>query len=155
MPRENSRRTVRDDERAITVTDSVAAGSLIAMAVVLAAGLGLGVLYAPADDAANGTRANFTFQHFSDDSVLIVTFSKGSSIPAGELAVVSGETNRTWAMLANVSESEGVSEGSTVQLTGSGRFGKPITTGTQVQIVYTGGNGTKVLDRWPAESGSG
>ncbi|RXK49103.1 hypothetical protein [Halorientalis pallida] len=155
MTREDPQRTARDDERAITVTDSVAAGSLVVVAVLLAAGLGLGVLYAPSDGGSNVTRANFSFEHFPDDSALIVTFARGDSIPAGELSVVSDETNRTWAALANMSESKAVSQGSTIQLTGTGTFGKPITTNTQVRVVYTGGNETRVLDRWPPDSGGG
>ncbi|MFB6083658.1 MAG: hypothetical protein ABEJ94_05385 [Halorientalis sp.] len=154
MTREDSRRTARGDDRAITVTDSIAAGSLVALVVILSAGLGLGVLYSPSEEG-NATQATFTFQHFPDGSVLVVTFSQGDPIPAGKLAVVSGETNRTWAMLANVSESTTVSEGSTIQLTGSGRFGKPITTSTRVRVVYITGNGTRVLDRWPPNSSSG
>jgi hypothetical protein len=155
MTREDPRRTARGDRRATTVTDSIAAGSLVVLAVVLAAGLGLGVLYAPSDGGSNATRANFSYQHFSEDSVLVVTFSRGDSIPAGELAVTSGETNRTWATLANMSESKTVSEGSTIQLSRSGPFGKSITTNTQVQILYTGGNETQVVSRWPPDSGGG
>ncbi|SDE80781.1 hypothetical protein [Halorientalis regularis] len=155
MTRQDTRRTVRGDERAITVTDSIAAGSLVVLAVVLAAGLGLGVLYAPSDGGTDATRANFSYQHFADDSVLVVTFAKGDPITAGDLSIVSGETNRTWAMLANTTESEEVSEGSTIQLTGTGRFGKPITTDTSVRIVYTGGNETRVLSSWPPNSSAG
>ncbi|WP_424019010.1 hypothetical protein ACOZ4N_05935 [Halorientalis pallida] len=155
MPRQDTRRTVRGDERAITVTDSIAAGSLVVLAVVLAAGLGLGVLFAPSEGGNNATRADFSYQHFSEDSVLVVTFVEGDSIQAGDLSVVSGETNRTWAMLANTTESQEVSQGSTVQLTGTGRFGRPITTDTTVRIVYTGGNETRVLSRWPPNSSAG
>lgn len=155
MTGDDSPRTAGGDDRAVTVTDSIAAGTLVVLAVVLAAGLGLGVLFAPSGGTTNTTTANFTFKHFPDGSALVVTFSKGEPLPAGELAVVSGETNVTWATLANSSTSKEVSKGSTVQLTGTGRFGKPITTSTQVRIVWTGGNGTKVLDRWPADSGSG
>ncbi len=155
MTRQDPQRTGRDDERAVTVTDSLAAGSLVFLAVVLAAGLGLGVLYAPSDGGSNATRANFSFEHFPDDSALVVTFTKGDSIPAGELALVSDQTNVTWATLANTSESEAVSQGSTVQLTGTGTYGKPITTSTQVRVVYTGGNESRALATWPRESASG
>jgi hypothetical protein len=155
MTGDDPRATARRDERAITVTDSIAAGTLIVLAVLLAAGLGLGVLLAPSDDGGNTTRANFTYQHFPDDSALVVTFSKGDPIPAGELAFVSGQTNVTWATLANTSESAEVSEGSTVQLTGTGRFGRPVTTDTDVEVVWTGGNETRVLSRWPTEDGDG
>lgn len=155
MTRQDSQRTARSDERAVTVTDSVAAGSLIVMALLLSAGLGLGVLYAPSADEGNETRAEFSFEHFPDDSALVVTFTKGDSIPAGELALVSDQTNVTWATLANTSESEAVSQGSTVQLTGTGTYGKPITTSTQVRVVYTGGNESRALATWPRESASG
>jgi hypothetical protein len=155
MTRQDPQRTARGDERAVTVTDTLAAGSLVVLAVVLVAGLGLGVLYAPSDDGGNATRANFTFEHFPDDSALIVTFTRGDSIPAGELALVSEQTNVTWATLANVSESETVSQGSTIQLTGTGTYGKPITTDTTVEVVYTGGNESRVLDSWPPDTASG
>jgi hypothetical protein len=155
MTRQNSLRTARGDERATTVSDSMAAGSLVVLAVVLAAGLGLGVLYAPSEGGGNTTRANFSYQHFSDDSALIVTFTRGDSIQAGELALVSGEANSTWAELANMTASKTLSEGSTIQLSASGRFGKAITSSTQVRVLYTGGNETRVLSRWPPNGTAG
>lgn len=155
MTREDPRRTAREEERAATVTDSMAAGSLVVLAVVLAAGLGLGVLYAPSEGGGNATRANFSYQHFPDGSALVVTFTRGDSIKAGDLALVSGEANSTWAELANMSASKTLSEGSTIQLTGSGRFGKPITSSTQVRVLYTGGNESRVLSRWPPNGTAG
>jgi hypothetical protein len=113
-------------------------------------------LYAPSEGAANETRANFTFQHFPDSSELIVTFSEGEPIPAGELALTSGDVNVTWATLANRSETSEVSRGSTIQLSADGRFGRPVTANTEVRVLWTGGNETRQLDRWPpAEAESG
>ncbi|WP_336003196.1 hypothetical protein [Halorientalis halophila] len=149
MTDDDQGRSLEGDARAFSITDSVAAGALVVLAIVLAAGLGLGVLYAPSESADNETRANFTFQHFSDDSVLIVTFSEGDPIPAGELLLTSSGANVTWATVANTSETAEVSRGSTIQLGADGPFGRRVTTNTEVRVLWTGGNETRELDSWP------
>jgi len=140
--------TPREGRRAITVNDSMATITLVAFAIVLAAGLGTGILVE--DDGTEGApEANLSFQHYEDDSALVVTYERGDPIPAGDLAIVSGERNVTWATVANESDSTKITEGSAVQLSSASRFGKAVSTGDTVQVIWIGGNETEQVAEWP------
>jgi hypothetical protein len=137
-----------DNDRGVTINDSIAAGTLIAVTLVLAAGLGTAILFA--DRSGGGPpSANFTFEHFSDSSLLIVTMSRGDPIPAGEIRLRSDRANATWAEVANASNGTMVKEGDTVQLSEGSAFGSPVRSTDTVRVEWTGGNETKLLDEWP------
>lgn len=141
-----------EDRRAVTVTDTVAVATLVTVSVVLAGGLGVAVLVG--DGASDGPpQTNFSFTHFDRDAELVVTHQRGDEIEAGSIELTSGEASATWAAVAGTNNSTMVSAGDTVQLSRQSAFGAPVRGDDSVEVVWTGGNQTVVLDRWDGGNG--
>lgn len=135
------------DERGVTVTDGIAAGAMIALCLLLVAGLGMAVLIG--DTSSSGPpEANFSFSYFERNSQLIVTHERGDSVPAGEVRLTNGERSVTWAEVASINESAEVAPGNTIQLSQQSAFGADVENDDTVQVLWTGGNQTAVLARW-------
>lgn len=136
--------------RAVTVNDAIAVGTLLVLSLVLSAGLGASIVFLE-DERTGPPSANFTYQHFSTNSMLIVTHNEGDAIQASQLVVESDETKATWATIADANNSSKVAPGDSISLSENSPFGKDITTDDSVTIEWTDGNQTKVLSRWPRE----
>lgn len=138
-----------DDLRAVTVTDSVAALSLIAFALIIGGGLGLGLVF-PGSGASDGgaPSANFTFEYLTQANTVFVTLNSGGPIPAGDLVVAAGETEKTWAAVAEENNSTAVERGDTIPIGPNSPFGAPINNGDQVIVRWDDGNETKRLDNF-------
>lgn len=140
-----------DDLRAVTVTDTVAAVTLIGFALILGGGLGLGIAFPGGGGGAGGApSANFSYQFFSQSNTVFVTLESGGPIPAGELVLVSGETEKTWAAVAEENNSSEVTEGDTVPIGPNSPFGAPVGSGDQVIVRWDDGNQTKRLGNYTA-----
>lgn len=140
------------DDRGLTVTDSLAAGTVIFLTVALAAALGAGVLLGT--DEAGPPDANFTFSYIDTNDALIVTHSRGDAIPAGDIVLVEEESgaSASWSEVADTNNSTLVGEGDTIQLSARSAFGAPIRTEANVRVEWHGGNDTAVLARWPRDN---
>lgn len=135
-----------DDERGVTVSDAVATGTIIFMAVALTAGLGFAVI---TDAGATGPpEANFTFQYFGENGALIVTHDRGDAIRAGNLVLSNGETAESWATVAATNNSTLIGSGDTIQLSQRSAFGAPIETEDRVEVRWVTENQTVVLETW-------
>jgi hypothetical protein len=143
-----------DDVRAVTVTDSVATVALVGFTLVVAGGLGLGLTLSGGDSNATPS-ANFSFEYIGQSNLLFVTKETGDPIPAGELVLTSGDTEKTWAAVADSNNSSTVETGDTVPLGENSPFGKAITGQDQVIVRWESGNQTKRLGNWSAQSESG
>jgi hypothetical protein len=139
-------RSVTDDDRAVTVSDTVATGTIIVITVVLAAGLGYAVLTDAGD--VGPPEANFTFQYFSENGALIVTHSRGDEIEAGNLVLTDGETSASWATVAGTNDTTMIGSGDTIQLSARSSFGAEITPSDRVQVKWVTSNQTEVLATW-------
>jgi hypothetical protein len=79
----------------------------------------------------------------------------GDPIPASELVVTSGDTEKTWATVADANNSTSVESGDTIALGENSPFGKAITGQDQVIVRWESGNQSKRLGNWSAQSQSG
>jgi hypothetical protein len=140
-----------DDLRAVTVTDTVAALSLIAFALIIGGGLGVGLVFPGGGGGDTGApSANFTFEYLSQANTVFATLNSGGPIPGGELVVVAGETEKTWAAVAEENNSTMIERGDTIPLGPNSPFGAPINAGDQVIVRWDDGNETKRLDNFTA-----
>jgi hypothetical protein len=140
------------EDRGLTITDSLAAGTVIFLTVVLAAALGTGVLLGT--DEAGPPDANFTFSYIDANDALIVTHSRGDAIPAGDIVLTEEESGATatWSEVAGTNNSTLVGEGDTIQLSARSAFGAPIGSRARVRVEWHGGNQTALLARWPRDN---
>jgi hypothetical protein len=139
-----------DDLRAVTVTDTVAALTLIAFALVIGGGLGLGIAFPGGGGSGGAPSANFSYQFFSQSDTVFVTLESGGPIPAGNLLLISGETEKTWAAVAEENNSTEVTQGDTVPLGPNSPFGAAVENGDQVIVRWDDGNETKRLGNYTA-----
>jgi len=130
------------------VSEFTGVAILVAITLLVTGSVGLFVLVDPGSDSG-GPNANFTFQYLDSSSVLIVTHDRGDNFTAGNLTLRSSERSVLWSDLANSPTNRTVSPGATVQLSRRNAYGRPVSTGSNISVVYTppGGNET-VLDRW-------
>jgi len=151
MAASDDRRRLAVEDRGVTVSDSVAAGTLIVIALVLGGGLGVAVLSGGSD--AGPPSANFSFQYFSENGALIVTHERGDEIQAGNIVLSksTGEASATWATVANSNNSTMVGPGDTIQLSERGAFGAPVDPSDTVEVRWETGNQTKLLATWQRE----
>jgi len=136
----------REVDRGVSEFTGVAI--LVAVTLLVTGSVGLYVLVDPGSENPE-PNANFSYQYLDGSSVLIVTHERGDNFTAGNLTFRSTETAVLWSDLANSPTNRTVSPGSTVQLSRRNAYGRPVSTGSNISIVYTppGGNET-VLDRW-------
>jgi hypothetical protein len=140
-----------DDLRAVTVTDTVAALTLITFALVIGGGLGLGIVFPGGGGGSGGApSANFSYEFFSQSNTVFVTLESGGPIPAGHLVLVSGEAEKTWAAVAQENNSTEVTQGDTVPLGPNSPFGAAVQSGDQVIVRWDNGNETKRLGNYTA-----
>lgn len=141
-----------DDLRAVTVTDTVAALTLISFALLLGGGLGFGIAFSGGGGGGAGgaPSANFSYEFFSQSNTVFVTLESGGPIPAGDLVLVSGETERTWAAVAEENNSSEVTAGDTVPIGPNSPFGAAVQSGDQVIVRWDDGNQTKRLGNYTA-----
>lgn len=139
-------------DRAVTVSDTLATGTLIVLVVTIGGGLGVAVLVGGGGDTGP-PEANFTFEHFQENGALLITLDRGDPIEAGNLVISNGERRVTWATVASMNESATVTEGSVIQLSSRSAYGASVTTEDIIQITYDPGgeNETAVLATWPRE----
>jgi len=142
-----------DDVRAVTVTDTVATVGLVGFALLAAGGLGLGLAVSGGSSDTTPS-ANFSFEYVGQSNLLFVTMESGEPIPANELVVASGETEKTWATIADMNNSSTVEQGDTIPLSENSPFGKAITGQDRVIVRWESGNRTKRLGNWSAQSQS-
>lgn len=143
-----------DDVRAVTVTDNVASITLVAFVLLVGGGLGLGLAFSGGGDSGGAPSANFSFEYVDQANTMFVTMKSGDEIPASELVVVSGETSKTWATLADTNNSSMVAPGNSIALGKTTPFGKAITSDDRVIIRWVGNNQTKRLGNWSGSSKS-
>lgn len=136
-----------DDQRGVTINNSTAVATLLLFTVVIGGSLGAAVLFAPEEDTGPPT-GNFSYQYFDSNSALIVTFEEGDSFEAGEVLLSNGNTNATWAAVAQMNNSTALTSGDTIQLSRGSAFGTSIISTDTVTIYWTGGNETIKLDEW-------
>lgn len=143
------------DRRGVTVNNTAAVATLLVFALVIAGGLGGAVLFSTDEDEDAPPGANFTYRYIDSNSALIVTFSEGDRLPAGEILVSDSTNNATWAAVANYNDSEKLEQGDTIQLSETSTFGSSIISNEKVEIYWTGGNETLKLDQWDGSNETG
>lgn len=159
MPdRTAGRREFDADERAVTINDAVATGTLVALTVMLGVGLGAAVLVGDDFGESGPPDANFSFSYLGANQQLVVTHEQGESIPAGELVIavekgdenspLSEEETMSWAEADEVENDTSVGVGDTVSLSEGTNFGTPIANDDAVEVRWTDGNQTVVLETW-------
>ena len=143
------------DRRAVTVNNTAAVATLLVFTLVIGGGLGGAILFASDEDAGGPPGANFTYRYIDSNSALIVTFSEGDRLPAGEVLISDTTNNATWAAVANYTASKKLEQGDIIQLSESSAFGSSIISTEKVEIYWTGGNETIKLDQWDGSNQTG
>ncbi|MHB9286625.1 type IV pilin [Halobacteriales archaeon Cl-PHB] len=116
------------------VSESAGVAILVGLTVLVTASVGMAVVLD--DDEGEGVDAEFRFQYQSEASILLVNHVGGDNISAGSLVVSGSPGNFTWAELGGMDESENVTRGDTIQLSGSGTWGDSISSTDTVRVFY-------------------
>ncbi|CQR50642.1 MULTISPECIES: type IV pilin N-terminal domain-containing protein [Haloferax] len=106
-------------------------------AVVLAAVLGTFVLSA---GEQVGPAPSVSFQFGVSDGTATIAHAGGDSFSAGEMIVVVGETEQSWASLSG--EDGPVARGDSISF--------DVASGETVELVYVGGDGRELVGRFSA-----
>jgi hypothetical protein len=144
-----TRRSGRPDERAISEATGVAI--LLVLTVLVTASVGVGVLFLSEEGEAD-VITNFSFNHQSDQSVMLVSPAEGGTLPAGEIVLEGPPGAVTWAELAGVQPNTSIGPSSPpIQLSEGSAWGSDVTTAQTVEIYWVpeADNRTR-LDHWPA-----
>jgi hypothetical protein len=140
-------RTAGTDARGVSEFTGVAI--LITMTVLVTASVGMYVLVVDTTSDEGPPDANFSFQHISSTSSLIVTFDRGEPIAARNISFEGGGGSATWAELADMNGSEAVGPGAAVQLSNRNAYGQSIGRDTTIRVYYLGVNDTRArIDGW-------
>lgn len=138
-------RLARDDR---AVSESMAVAILVGFTVLVLVSVGISVLFVDADSGGPPS-ANFTFEHFSENSMLLVSHERGDSIPAGDLVLEGEPGTVTWAQVAGTNATDAVEPGDTVQLSRSSAWGERVTSDQRVAIYYVPDPDNRtLLDSW-------
>ncbi|MFB6178661.1 MAG: hypothetical protein ABEI77_02925 [Halorientalis sp.] len=140
------------DRRGVTINNNAAVATLLLFTVIIGGGLGGAVLFAK-EEQGGPPSGNFSYQYYSTNSALLITFEHGDNFTAGDVLVTNGASNATWAAVAGTNNSTRIKQGDTIQLSSGSAFGDSITSIDRVQIYWTGGNQTIKLDEW-SQSGT-
>jgi len=144
--------TGRADSRADRgVSEATGVAILVVFTVLVTASVGVGVLFVGGEEETAGVTANFSFDHQSEHSVMLVTHAEGDALPAGDIVLEGESASVTWAELAGSEPNSSVGPGSAVQLSANSAWGSPVTTGQTIEIYWApdAENRTQ-LDVWPA-----
>jgi len=132
------------------MSESIGIGLLVGMTVVVTAVVGLNVLVVSENSGSGAPQANFTYDYSEDNSLLLVTHSRGDPIQAGQLEFegARGEPKANWSELANTNRTEMVDQGAIVQLGEGGAWGQRVGSSDTIRIYYNGSGNRTELDRW-------
>mgnify|MGYP000451121259 FL=1 len=134
------------DDRGLSESTGVAI--LVGIPILVTASVGLNVLVVGEQDTGPPS-ANFTYDYIEQSRALLVTHSRGDELEAGKVHFVALDRDVTWAQLSGTNNTTAVEPGDLVQLSERNAFGSPVSSSTQVEILYEyEGNRTK-LDEWP------
>ncbi|MFB6162618.1 MAG: type IV pilin [Halococcoides sp.] len=138
------------ENRAVSELTSVAA--IVILGLVLVAVVGVNVLYVESTDT--GPSATFSYQYFEPQSMLLVTFDSGDSIPAGQLQIEGKSSEATWdALNDQMNASTPVSPGSVVRIGPQGAYNAPVASDETVTVRYLNGSGSATtLSTWNGTS---
>ncbi|WP_340099841.1 type IV pilin [Salinibaculum salinum] len=137
------------------VSEGAGLAALVLLTVVVTASVGVNVLFLD-DEGGSTTEANFSFEHQSQGSYLLVTHQDGSALPSDRVRIKGPDANVTWAEVAGWNGSREVTRGDLVQLSESSAYGSQVGSRDNIQVLYVYRNGsTKVLDEWNPAGGAG
>ncbi len=131
-----------DDDRA--VSEGIGVAALVLLTVLVTASVGMSVLFVE-DDDSEGIEAEFDFQHFSDRGALLITYSQGAELTAGNVTIVAPGKNITWDELGPVNASDPLTPGSRIQLNAQNAYGFRYSGRSNVTVVYTEGSNETVV----------
>lgn len=136
------------------VSEMVAVVTLVAVAFILVAGVGISAFVFSADDAGP-PQANFSYNYLDQASALLITYEQGDQLWSGDVYVSGSDNNATWTALAGANESIAVTPGDAVQIGEAGAYGAPIRSSSRIEIVWrnTTLNESAVISRWSGGSG--
>jgi hypothetical protein len=134
------------------VSESAGVGLLIGMTVVVTAVVGINALLIEGEETTN-PQANFTYDHISEQDLLIVRYSSGDSFQAGDIEFSGPGGNVTWAELSNWNETDMARPGDVTQLAESNAYGQSVGPTDRITIYYNESGNRTQLSQWntPAE----
>ncbi|ADE02857.1 type IV pilin N-terminal domain-containing protein [Haloferax volcanii] len=110
---------------------------VIVGAVVLAAVLGT---FALSTGEQAGSTPSVSFQFGVSDGTATIAHAGGDSFSAGEMLVVAGDSEQSWASLSGADGT--VAEGDSISF--------DVASGETVELVYVGGDGRELVGRFSA-----
>lgn len=130
------------------VSELTSALAILVLAVLVIAVVGANVFLAPSEN--QGPEATFSYQHFEDQRILLITYDSGEAIPAGRLEFAGHGSTASWAALnERMNESTPVTPGDAVQIGPQGAFGTAIPPDGSVTVNWVNETGTRVsIDAW-------
>ncbi|CCQ34613.1 hypothetical protein HLRTI_003501 [Halorhabdus tiamatea SARL4B] len=136
------------------VSEMTAVVTLVAIAFVLVAGVGISAIMFSEGDTGP-PQANFTYEYIDQTSALLITHDRGDEIPSGDLYVSGSDSNVTWAALAGSNESALVTPGDAVQVSEQSAFGEPVRSSSRLELVFHNAslNQSAVISRWNGDTG--
>jgi hypothetical protein len=136
------------DDRAMS--ESIGIALLVGLTVLVTAIVGVNVLVVTEDDAGGVPQANFTYDYVEDSGLLLVTHSRGDSIPAGrvEFEGPRGEARANWSQLANKNRTEAVEPGDIAQLGEGNAYGRRVGSSETITVYYNESGNRTQLDQW-------
>jgi len=79
---------------------------------------------------------------------LLVTHSRGGSLPAGEIIVTGPGDTVSWAELTDRDPTEQVRAGDIAQLGSGNAYDRPVASDDTITLYYTGGDEREQLAQW-------
>lgn len=137
------------------VSEGAGLAALVLLTVVVTASVGVNVLFLD-DQSGGATEANFSFEHQSQGSYLLVTHEEGSALQSDRVRIKGPDANVTWAEVADWNGSREVTRGDLVQLSERSAYGSKVGSRDNIRVLYVYQNGsTTVLDEWNPAGGAG
>ena len=132
------------------MSESIGIGLLVGITVVVTAVVGLNVLVVGEDSGSGIPQANFTYDYAEDSGLLLITHSRGDSIPAGQLEFEGprGEAKANWSQLASKNQTELVETGDIVQLGEANAYGARVRSSDTITVYYNESGNRTQIDRW-------
>lgn len=138
----------------VAVSESAGVGLLIGMTVLVTAVVGINVLVVGQEDTS-GPQANFTYDHVSEQQLLIVRYSSGDSFQAGDIEFSGPAGNVTWAELAGWNETDTAGPGDITQLAESNAYGQSVSATDTITVYYNESGNRTQLSQWNAPETDG
>lgn len=149
-----SGRTVWTDEGGVTELTAVL--TLLVVAVVVVAAVGINVLFVETDDAV-GPDTRFTFDYSEQAQALLITHQSGPPVKAGDLLIRGPEVEVRWS---EINDRLGPStligrERNTSQISRQNGYGQRVRPRDRIAVVYANRtlNQTVVLSQWNGTEG--